>query len=178
MDKDFNKIFANTLKYEGGMDTTLAKYGTVSNFGITQDLYDAHNKQKGDPPKDVKDISFGEARDIGYTEFYERINAEKLKDPNLKAVLFDYAYNSGPSQAVKTLQETVGAKPDGIIGPKTKKKIKKYIEKNGDTSLIEEILSKREKYLLDLAYQNPRKHQPHLQGWMNRINDLRNTYLQ
>ena len=174
MDKDFNKIFANTIKYEGGYDDSMAQQGVVSNFGITQSLYDAHNKKHKKPVKSVKEISsYGEARDVAYEEIYEVAKADKIKDPKLKTLLFDYAYNSGPSQAVKTLQGLVGAKEDGIIGPKTMKKLNKYMKDN-EGVLADQYLSERERFLQNLAIENPQAHQKHIQGWMNRINDLRN----
>ena len=173
MDKDFNKIFANTLKYEGGYDESMAQQGVISNFGITQNLYDAYNQKNEKALKSVKDISYGEARDIAYEEIYETSGADKIKNPSLKALLFDYAYNSGPTQAVKSLQAIVGAKEDGVIGPKTLKKVNSY-----KGNLIEDFLNARERFLTDLVIQQPQVHQKHMRGWMNRLNDLKTNYLQ
>ena len=175
MEKDFNKILSESLGYEGGYDDSMAKDGVISNFGITQKLYDAYNK---DNPKDVKDITYGEARDIYYDEFYKPLKIEKFKSNHVKSVIFDYAINSGRSQAVKDLQNIVGSKPDGIIGKKTLKKLDKFIKDNGESELINQYINSREHFLKSLVIKNPEKYGKNINGWMNRLNSQRQKHLQ
>lgn len=176
MDKDFNKLFAETLGYEGGVDTTMD--GVVSNMGITQTAYDAYNKQHSIPSKDVKEISYPEGRDIAYEEYYKAPRLDKIEDGNLRGAMFDYEYNSGGRQSVKALQEILGTKPDGIYGKKTAKALKKYIDKNGSDALINNYINNREQYLINRRIQNPQKYEKYVNGWANRITQQRNKYLQ
>ena len=45
-------------------------------------------------------------------------------DTGLDFATFDWAVNSGPGRPARVLQSLVGAKEDGVIGPKTMARIK------------------------------------------------------
>jgi len=174
--KEFNKLFAETLGYEGGVDQTME--GVVSNMGVTQTAYDAYNKKNSLPTKDVKEISFPEGRDIALEEYFKAPKLDKIQDKSLQGAMFDYEYNSGGRQSVKAVQEIVGTKADGLIGKKTLKAINKYIEENGSQALVGELLSQREQFLTNLTISNPQKYGKYLKGWINRIGKQRAKYLQ
>ena len=176
MDKEFNKIFATTLGYEGGVDKTMK--GVVSNMGVTQTAYDAFNKRKNLPIKNVEGVSWGEARDIGYEDYYIDSKIDKLYSGRLKGAAFDYEYNSGGRKSIKAIQGIIGVKQDGKVGPKTQKALKEYIKKNGQDAIVENLLNEREQYLTDLTISNPQKYGKYTQGWANRIQKQRNKYLQ
>jgi len=176
MDKEFNEIFATTLGYEGGIDKTME--GVVSNMGVTQTAYDSYNKRKNLPIKDVKDVSWGEAREIGYEDYFVEPKIDKLYSRRLKGAMFDYEYNSGNHTSVKALQGILGVKQDGKVGPKTQKALKNYIKKNGQDKIVEELLDEREQYLTNLTISNPQKYSKYINGWANRIQKQKEEYLQ
>jgi lysozyme family protein len=172
---DFTDAFTQTLNFEGGVDQSMPN--RPSNRGITQELYTAYNKKMGKEVKDVKAISYGEAKDIGMDEFWKPMGLDKFPSSAVKAVLFDDGFNSGGGTAIKSLQQIVGTKADGLVGKNTMKAYKKYVEKNGETALINSLLNDREQRYFNLATQKPREHQQHINGWINRVNTLRAKYL-
>ena len=58
-------------------------------------------------------------------------------DTGLDLATFDWAVNSGPGRPARVLQSLVGAKEDGVIGPKTMARIK-----DTDTVILLNALAK------------------------------------
>lgn len=165
----FSDILANTLRYEGGYNPS-----DPSNAGIKQDTFNVYRKRQGLSPKPVQHISPQEVEGIYFDEFYKKPGFDQLPH-NVSGVLFDYGVHSGPSRAVKALQKVVGAEQDGILGPKTKKAINSYIQKHGESAIVNGVLTERENFIDDITTTNPQLRK-YRDGFMNRINDLRERY--
>lgn len=60
-----------------------------------------------------------------YQELYIKPFAD-IKDINLQHQLVDFGVTTGPQQAIKVLQQTLGLAADGVIGPKTLASIDSY----------------------------------------------------
>lgn len=56
---------------------------------------------------------------ICYQEFWTPLHADAIESQEVANWLFDFAFNSGTTDAVKALQSVVGVKVDGIIGKAT-----------------------------------------------------------
>lgn len=168
----FDSILSNTLGHEGGF--TVDHAGTT-NKGITQDTFNRYRKSMDLEPRDVKTIREDEVYDIYRSEFYESPKINTLPE-KVQGVLFDFGVNSSPDRAIKTLQRTVGATPDGNIGPKTLGAVDAYIEKNGEDGLVNDIINKREGFLKKLIQDKPEKYKKFENGWKNRLNKLREQY--
>lgn len=168
----FDSMLMNTLKFEGGY--TVDHRGQT-NRGITQPTYDSYAKQKGVPTKDVKDLTFGEGYKFYEDEFYKRPKLDRLSY-NIGGTVFDFGVNAGPDVAVKSLQEIVGTKPDGIIGDKTITAIDKYIDKYGESKLIEALIDDRQIYNNNLILNNPSVYGNYENGWNNRLMKIHELY--
>ncbi|WDE00776.1 glycoside hydrolase family 108 protein [Thalassomonas actiniarum] len=55
--------------------------------------------------------------------YWDKIRGDDITEQDIAASIFDFAVNAGPKTSAKLAQITVGAKADGIVGPKTLKKI-------------------------------------------------------
>jgi len=176
MDKEFNDIFAETLGYEGGVDER--NPNNVANMGIEQTTLDSWNKRHKLPPEDVKNLSYGKARDIAYQDYYTDPKVDKAFGRKLKGAMFDYEYNSGNRTSVKALQEILGTKADGKIGPKTLKALKASIKANGEEAIVGALIDQREQFMQELMIKNPAKYEENRNGWANRIQKQRALYLQ
>lgn len=165
---NFNNILHRTMKYEGGY---VEDHAGPTNFGITQKTYDAYAKKYGLPPKSVKNLNYGEGKDLYKKEFYELPKINTLPE-EIQFLVFDYGVNSGPRQAVKDLQRVVGVKDDGIIGPNTKKAVKNFIKNNGYENFKRSYVNNRAMYMQYLIETNPEKYMKYRNGWANRINDI------
>ncbi len=174
-DPKFEAALSTSLGFEGGIDLHRVGNSGDSNSGITQQTYDSYVKQRKITPKDVKVLSDQEKKDFYYNEYYDRLNLKALPDKTA-VMLFDYAINTPSGTAVKALQRTIGAKPDGSIGPKTIEALNAYIEKNGEQPLLQSIIDDRQKHNSNLIKENPQKYKKFENGWGNRIKSLKDTF--
>jgi len=104
---DFNVAFIRLLGHEGRYVNDPADPGGETNWGISKRSY---------PNVDIKNLMEEGAREIYLTDFWNRINADKLFD-GVAYQLFDFAVNSGIETAVRYLQRAVGVADDGHWGP-------------------------------------------------------------
>lgn len=105
------------IRREGAFSHLAADRGGATMWGITQTTLSGW---LGRPATvdDVKHLTPQAAKAIYRALYYERPRIEMLPDP-LDDVIFDFAVNSGPFVAIQALQEVMGLKADGILGPKT-----------------------------------------------------------
>lgn len=57
------------------------------------------------------------------SNYWDKIRGDDIIEQDIAESIFDFAVNAGPKTSAKLAQVTVAAKTDGIIGPKTLKKI-------------------------------------------------------
>jgi hypothetical protein len=102
--------------------------------------------------------------------------------PPLDLYVFDFAVNSGPGRAVKTLQGLLGVAADGDIGPVTIDALQEEVAAGLLPELCNNYLAARLDFVLDVA-DGPDdildmatdEQAVFLQGWRNRIEHLRNA---
>ena len=148
--------------FTNALETTTAHEGTArvqeptgdfSVKGIRQNVYDKWTKQKGLPRKGVGTLSNKERGEYVRDEYVLRPKLNELPQ-EIFDITFDFAFNSGPETAISVLQQMVGAKADGIIGPNTKAKITSAMQKMGVEAFRSAYLDARQQYLSGLEGLN------------------------
>lgn len=111
----FDQAFDRLLKHEGGYSNRrLADDpGGETMWGVTIGTARAAGYTGA-----MKDLSLETARAIYRAQFWNAVKADALPEA-LRYPLFDAAVNSGPGQAAKWLQRSIGSFEDGVIGPIT-----------------------------------------------------------
>lgn len=114
---------AQTIKLvfgsEGGYVNHPKDPGGATKYGITAATLGAwRNLGRKATPDEVKRLTLADAAQILDKQYAQPLRYSELP-PGLDYALFDYAVNSGPAQAVKTLQRVLGVEADGIMGAKT-----------------------------------------------------------
>ncbi len=165
----FDRAYNRTLGFEGGF--TIDHAGPT-NRGITQTTYSNYLVKNNLPYKNVKDASLEETKKIYEEEFFKKPKFDKLPD-GISDVAFDFGVNAGTFTSTKALQEVVGAKVDGVLGPKTQKAVNDFVQKNGEKPLIKKLIDKQENHYKTLIQKHPARFQRFEKGWMNRIQKLR-----
>lgn len=142
---NLDRALSLTFKHEAGFVNHPRDPGGATNFGVTIKTLAAH---RGHPVsiRDVKALTKGEARQILKEGYWDPIFGDELPS-GLDYAVFDFAVNSGPSRAVKTLQECLGVAPDGIMGKKTLRAIQEHGDVEG---LIDEYIEARLVYVKGL----------------------------
>lgn len=115
--RDFDGDIETILGFEGGFTEDPRDSGGATQMGITQATLAAWRRTPV-TSEDVRNLPRREAIAIYRTQYADKVAYNDLPR-GLALVMFDYAVNSGPAQAAKTLQDIVGVTPDGIIGALT-----------------------------------------------------------
>ena len=112
---NFDIAFDILITHEGGFANRPFSEdpGGATMYGVTEAV--ARKNGYGGP---MKDLSLDMAKDIYRRLYWDACQCDQIPEP-LRYPLFDAAVNSGPSQAIKWLQSSIGVKSDGIIGPMT-----------------------------------------------------------
>ena len=121
---DAIKMIDRVLESEGGVNRDPADRGNaggfITNRGVTRrslaDFRGCHPEQVTN--RDIEELTLGDARAVAYRLYYERPGIDKLPE-KIRGAVTDFAFNSGPVNAVQALQQVVGCLADGRIGPVT-----------------------------------------------------------
>lgn len=117
-DANFDRAAEHVLDIEKGYVNRATDRGGPTNMGITQATLDDARTLLPDLPRDVRDLTREQAKQIYLIHFWVPIRGDEL--PYAYALMtFDAGVNHGPGRAVKWLQQGVGAAVDGWIGART-----------------------------------------------------------
>jgi lysozyme family protein len=146
MQELFKKALKFVLKWEGGYSNNPNDLGGATNYGITQATYNQWRYMKDFNLKNIKDIPENEVAEIYYNEYWLRAGCNKMT-PKFAVLVFDTAVNMGLSRAKEFLKAAEYKHPEVFI----QEREAKYREfaRYGNQCIF-------------------------LQGWLNRLNDLKN----
>lgn len=120
-DERFKKCLTEVLRHEGGYVDHPSDPGGATNMGITHKTLARWRKISPwtDLPKSsVASLKREEAALIYRANYWNPSRAGDTP-PGVDLALFDFAVNSGPDRAVRTLQAALGVSADGEVGPVT-----------------------------------------------------------
>ena len=105
----FDRAFDLVISSEGEYVNDRRDPGGETKYGISKRSY---------PQLDIPSITLEDAHKIYYRDFWLAAKCDQLPDAIAIAV-FDAAVQHGITPAIKMLQQAVGVKQDGVIGPVT-----------------------------------------------------------
>lgn len=159
--------FALLLKHEGGYVNHPQDPGGRTNLGVTQRVWE---EWIGHPATeaDIRALTPGMVEPLYRERYWDKVRGDDLP-AGVDLAVFDYAVNSGPGRAAKTLQEVVGVAADGAVGPKTLRAARAYPA----DQIIIRIADAREAFLRGLP------HWPTFGvGWLSRVLAVRREALE
>jgi len=175
------------LVFNAGMNSDDAVYGFISRLLVVEGGFVNHPDDKGGPTNmgitqatlsrwrnkpvsvgDVSNLGDLEARDIYHELYWFRPRLSTLRlDPIVAEMLFDAAVHSGPRRAIKFLQEAIGVRADGAIGPVTRDRAAVFKQ----PELAAGIMVKRMEYVGRIITKSPSQ-AVFAAGWMHRLAGL------
>jgi len=165
----FEASLAQVLRLEGGYVDNKNDPGGATNMGITRKTL-ARWRQVSPWWKlkktEVRSLKRGEAAMIYRTLYWDRCRCGVLA-AGLDLALFDFAVNSGPSRAIRTLQALLGVPRDAIVGPRTLAAIGKKSASLGLTTIISGLSKARLSFL-----QGLKNFAVFGRGWRVRVNTI------
>jgi lysozyme family protein len=159
---DFKIYAPKLLQLEGGYINHPDDSAGPTNKGITIQTYRAYCGQEK-TIKDLQNMSYGTWQNIMKDLYWDKCKADEIMNQSLAELIVDWCVNSG-LVGIRKMQEVVGVKPDGIVGPKTLSAI------NGADAeqLFDRIWKARQQFYINIVKKNPRQ-QVFMNGWMNRL---------
>jgi lysozyme family protein len=173
MPSRFEICLSRILKHEGGRVDDVTDRGGRTNQGVTQRVYDAYRTKHGRPVKDVWEIEQPELRDIYLANYWVPVCCSQLP-VGLDYVVFDMAVNSGPRQAGRLLQRSLGMDSgdvDGVIGNQTLKYVNDVMAANEVAQTITRFTQFRMEFLDGIVKRDPSQSR-FIKGWARRCNDV------
>jgi hypothetical protein len=147
--KDFQK---QVYSFEGGFSDVSTDRGGRTNFGVTQNTYNAYRKMNKLAQADVKDITKDEADKVYYDIFYNPSNVSDIQDPKLAYAYYDSFVQFNPAVAKRFLRESGGD-------------VNKFLDLR-EAQHRKQSESKNKKGVFD--------QRGNLDGWLKRVNSIRN----
>lgn len=158
----FKTYAPKLLQFEGGYVNHPDDNGGPTNKGVTLATYRQYCGQEK-TIKDLQNMSYGTWQNIMKDLYWDKCKADDIMNQSLAELIVDWCVNSG-IVGIRKMQEVVGVKPDGIVGPKTLSAI------NGADAeqLFDRIWKARQQFYINIVKKNPRQ-QVFMNGWMNRL---------
>ena len=148
MDK-LERCLDAVLADEGGLANHRQDPGGLTKYGISQRAY---------PTLNIAALTVEQAKSIYQRDYWNPINGDNLPT-GLDLILFDCAVNQGVSTAIQLLQQVLGLKTDGHIGPITLAASAKAMP-----SLLNNFAAERA-----LRYEFNRNEEVFGRGWYRRL---------
>ena len=111
-------LIEGVIAREGGFVDHPADRGGPTKYGITKATL-AEWRGRAVTREEVRDLPRNEAHAIYADRYVRRPSYERITDDRLREHVVDAAVLHGPSRATRWLQEVVGVKADGVLGPVT-----------------------------------------------------------
>ena len=162
MNANFDMSFDRVMQSEGGYVWDKDDAGGETNLGVTIGAWSAY---LGRPikPGEMKTLTRSDVKPFYKKMYWDKVRGDDLPQ-GVDYAVFDFAVNAGPGRAAKFLQQSVGATPDGAIGPGTMA----LVAKTTPTDILQKFAQQKEAFYNSLAEKNPTQ-QKFLTGWLSRV---------
>lgn len=158
----FETCLTETLKWEGGWSNHPSDPGGPTMRGVIQRVYNAWRKRNGLPKRSVRNIEEHELQAIYRENYWQLVRGDELP-PGVDLCVFDYGVNSGPSRSISHLQEVLGVKIDGFMGPVTLD----AVNAADPVEIVNKLCARRRKFLRQI-----KTYHVFGKGWERRVDGV------
>lgn len=177
---NFDIAYEKTLAAEGGykLHTVKGDKGGTTFAGISRNAWSGWPGwvliDAGETSSDSLKMC---AKTFLKAYFWDKIYGDQIGFQGVADAIYDFAVNSGLSQAVKRVQKIVGATQDGAFGPKTFAKLNAYVtDEKAEALFVAKYGLLRVFFVKDLCLDDERRKNDKIEsnlkflcGWINRI---------
>lgn len=135
-----------TLAYEGLWSDHPRDPGGATQKGVTLARYRAWKRDPNATKAQLRNIGDDEVKAIYKSGYWDLVRGDDLP-AGLDMAMFDFAVNSGPARAVKTLQRICGVPADGVMGTMTLDAVRRDFT----ADLIDELTAARLAFVRSLS---------------------------
>lgn len=138
MRENFDDALKAVLRHEGGFVNHPADPGGMTNLGCTRATWQSW-VGRSVTEAEMRALKPADVGPLYKARYWDKVRGDELPT-GVDYVAFDAAINSGPTRAIKWLQEAACVLDDGVLGPKTMTAVKTadpvhLIERYNDTRL-------------------------------------------
>jgi len=169
MNSNFEKCLEMLLVHEGGFVNHPSDPGGMTNLGVTKQTWQewvGHDVSE----KEMRSLTPTMVAPLYKRKYWDACRADELIS-GLDYCVFDVSVNSGVGRAIKLLQSSVGATPDGGFGSITAALVKKAEE---DPQRIIELFSAKRLEFLESLKAFP----VFGKGWSRRVQEVKDKALE
>jgi len=168
MTDNFDKCLELLLVHEGNFVNHPSDPGGMTNLGVTKAVLE---EWVGHPvtEKEMRNLTPLMVAPLYKRKYWDACRANELVS-GVDYCVFDVAVNSGVGRAIKLLQQTVGATPDGGYGPITSALVKKA---EADPERLISVFSARRMEFLQSLKSFP----VFGKGWSRRVAEVKEKAL-
>ena len=133
---EFINAYRKTIEHEGGYVNDPDDPGGETYKGVARKIHgkwigwhiiDLLKQQQGFPGNLAQNAELREEVGTFYLNmFWDKMQGDDIDHQEVAESIFDFGVNAGLATAVSLAQMVVGAKPDGIAGPETIRKINAF----------------------------------------------------
>ncbi len=145
----FAQVQAVTAKWEGGWSDHPADPGGKTMYGLTDRVWQAYLREKGEPPSPVRSATKEQVEDLFKSQYWDAVGGDSLP-PGIDLAVYDFAIQSGQTRAVRHLQAALGIKQDGMVGHVTRAAAQEAYERDSDGDVIRRIMASRRAFIADI----------------------------
>lgn len=127
MKENFNLCWEFTSRIEGARSNESGDPGGLTVWGVTQTFWPAQRLEAVTGQPDLEKLTREQAGLCFKKEAWDVVRADELPWP-VDLAISDSAFNNGDGAAVRNLQGIVGAKPDGVYGPRTHAAVQQWLQ--------------------------------------------------
>lgn len=179
---NFDKCIDPLIKREGGYVNHPNDRGGPTKYGITIGALKSWRKKEV-TANDVKNLTIAEAKKIYKSNYWDKLNLDKVAYQGIAEIAFDQAVNRGWKTGAKALQKCVNIikkankqtllTVDGAIGPKSLNAISRLTASEAVDVVFEQVKESQINYV-GIVRRNSSQ-MVFLLGWINRSHELLDT---
>ena len=161
------------LSWEGGFVNDPSDKGGATSHGVTIASWRAYGHDlDGDGDIDEDDVRLVSINDAVETvmrpHYWNPWRADEIKDQNIANICVDWGWASGVKNAVRSVQNLLGVKCDGKVGPVTLAAINAH---PSHRTLFDDIKKARKAYIEAICRSRP-VNRKFYRGWMRRLDAI------
>ena len=160
------KIINHIRRWEGGYANDPDDTGGCTMWGITIGTFRKYYGQYRNC-NDLQKITEEQWLHIFHKGFYDKINADGIRNDSICMMVVDMIWMSGTRTAIRKIQRCLGVMDDGIVGPVTLQALNR-----NDKEVFEDLYYMRSCWYEAIVMNQPKK-KKFLKGWMNRLNSIK-----
>ena len=161
MKSNFDRCLALLLAHEGGYNCNPRDPGGMTNLGVTKATWAAYTDQDV-TEADMRALTPAKVTPLYKARYWDAVRGDDLPS-GVDYAMFDFAVNSGPVRAIRTLQFVLAIPADGMMGPRTLK----ALAMASPTNVIDMLCQERAEFLRRLS-----TFKTFGRGWVRRVNEV------